>query len=83
MIVEGINHLTHLLKAIEEEQGRFLVGVPEWVHYLVKATPWHVGIQPKKRTPKHVDGLGGPPRHVPVGNSIVVCHMKKMQPKKT
>jgi hypothetical protein len=39
MIVEGINHLTHLLKAIEEEQGRFLVGVPEWVHYLVKATP--------------------------------------------
>jgi xylose isomerase len=39
MIVEGINHLTHLLKAIEEEQGRFLVGVPEWVHYLVKVTP--------------------------------------------
>jgi xylose isomerase len=39
MIVEGINHLTHLLKAIKEEQGRFLVGVPEWVHYLVKATP--------------------------------------------
>jgi hypothetical protein len=39
MIVEGINHLTHLLKAIEEEQGRFVVAVPEWVHYLVKATP--------------------------------------------
>jgi hypothetical protein len=39
MVVQGINHLTHLVKAIEEEQGCFLVGVPECVHYLVEATP--------------------------------------------
>jgi hypothetical protein len=39
MVNEGINHLMHLVKAIEEEQGCFLVGVPECVHYLVEATP--------------------------------------------
>ena len=39
MVIEGINHLMHLVKAIEEEQGCFLVGIPECVHYLVEATP--------------------------------------------
>jgi hypothetical protein len=39
MIVEGINYLTHLVKVIEEEQGRFLVGVLECMQNLVKSTP--------------------------------------------
>ena len=69
MLIEGINHLTHFVEAILEEQGHFLVGVPECSHDFIESVPCCVGIQPKRRTLEHADGLGGPP-HVPVGNSI-------------
>jgi hypothetical protein len=73
MIVEGINHLMHLVKAIEEEQGRFLVGVLECGHDFVESVPRHVSIEPKSCTLEHVNGLDKPP-HVPLGNSIVARH---------
>jgi hypothetical protein len=73
MLVEGINHLMHFVKSIKEEQGRFLVGVPECSLDFIESIPRHVYIQPNRHTLKYVNGLGGP-LQVTVKNSFIARH---------
>ena len=61
MIIEGVNHLTHFVKIIPEENRHLLQRMSEGGHDLFESIPQHEVVELIRHALKHADCLHQPP----------------------